>query len=108
MTVSRKTFVKNTFHLGPFSEIIGWISAIWLVVTSVFFFMPNRFPINPESFNYTPVVVGGTFIIAFAYWFFPVYGARTFFTGPKRSANDVGGKHMPLVAEGSDEKEDWQ
>jgi amino acid transporter len=41
LTGARRSFKKSTFHLGPFSEVIGWISVVWLVVTSCFFLFPN-------------------------------------------------------------------
>lgn len=36
-----------------------------------------------DGFNYTCVVVGATLLLAAVYWFFPKYGARHFFVGPK-------------------------
>jgi len=91
LTVSRNTFQKSSFHLGPFSEVIGWVSVVWLVITSIFFLLPNQFDDNmretPTNFNYTPVVLVGFFIIAMVYWFLPApYGARHFFVGPKRDS----------------------
>lgn len=41
LTVARKSFKKSSFHLGSFSELIGWISVIWLMITSCFFLFPN-------------------------------------------------------------------
>lgn len=68
--------------------MIGWASSIWLILTNCFFFFPTSFDENmqqtPEDFNYTCVVFGATFIVAGIYWFFPVYGARYHFKGPKR------------------------
>eukprot|EP00347_Sterkiella_histriomuscorum_P010241 403377050 len=89
LTFSRKTFKRSSFHLGPFSEVIGWISVIWLFITSIFFLLPNEFDENgyqtATNFNYTSVVVGGVLFIALAYWFLPApHGARHFFVGPKR------------------------
>ena len=42
-----------------------------------------------ENFNYTPVVLALIIIVALIYWFAPKpYGARHFFTGPKRQTED--------------------
>lgn len=46
LTVSRKTFPRSTFHLGAFSEVVGWISVFWLFFTSVFFLLPTEFDEN--------------------------------------------------------------
>ena len=35
--------------------------------------------------NYTVVVLGGTFALALAYYYFPVYGGVHWFTGPHRT-----------------------
>lgn len=75
--------------MGPFSEIIGWISVLWLVMTSIFFLWPTDHDendeITPEIMNYTIVVVGGVLFLALVYWFLPApIGARHFFVGPKR------------------------
>ena len=40
LTVSRKTFIISTFNLGKLSLAFGWISVIWLFVTSLFFLLP--------------------------------------------------------------------
>eukprot|EP00347_Sterkiella_histriomuscorum_P010495 403376063 len=89
VTFARKTFKKSSFHLGPFSTIIGCISVTWLCVTSVFFLLPIEFDEDgnqtAEIFNYTCVVVGGVIFVSLVYWFFPApFGARHFFVGPKR------------------------
>lgn len=74
--------------MGKYSELIGWVSFIWLTLTSCFFFFPTKFDEHMKQtaadFNYTCAVVSGVFLIAGIYWFLPRYGARLFFTGPKR------------------------
>lgn len=91
--MSRNTFQKSDFNLGIFSHIIGWISVAWLCITSIFFFLPNKFDENMQQtwsdFNYTPIVVGGVLTIALIYWWLPApIGARHFFTGPKRHGDE--------------------
>ena len=75
----KSDFVKGVIHLGPFSEIIGWISVIWLIVTSIFFFWPTAYPVNEVDMNYTVVVVGAVFIFSMIYW---LISARHFYVGP--------------------------
>lgn len=88
ITVAKNTFKQGPFNLGRYSILIGWTSCIWLLFTNAFFFFPTSFNENmeqdAENFNYTCVVVGITLFLATVYWFFPKYGARYNFTGPKR------------------------
>ncbi len=72
---------------------IGWISAIWLFVTSCFFVLPLKFDENlnqrAEDFNYTSVVLAMMGIVAMIYWHLPApMGAKYFFKGPKREDDD--------------------
>lgn len=80
LTVSRNVFKVSTFSLGRFSKPIGWISVVWLLVTSTFFIWPNTFDDDMQqevkTFNYTCVVVGGFFIVAMIWWF---VAARKYF-----------------------------
>jgi amino acid transporter len=89
LTVSRHTFKKSTFNLGWASIPIGWISVVFLCITSVFFVLPFKLEddhtITAENFNYTIAVLTLIIVMALIYWYLPApYGARHFFTGPKR------------------------
>lgn len=90
VTVSRKTFKQGPWNLGRLSLIIGIISSVFLVATSICFFFPTNFDENMqqtvEDFNWTIVVYGGALFVAGTYWFLPkkLGGARHFFTGPLR------------------------
>jgi amino acid transporter len=85
LTQAKNTFKQSDFSLGRLSIPLGWLSAFWLCVTSCFFVFPNSFDQNmeqnPQIFNYTCVVVGGTLILALLYWFVK---ARSHFRGPRR------------------------
>lgn len=41
VTYAKNSFKKSSFHLGSFSILIGYISFIWLVVTSTMFLFPT-------------------------------------------------------------------
>lgn len=88
ITVAKNTFEQGPFNLGRWSILVGWVSFIFLTLTNIFFVFPTSFDENmeqtPLDFNYTCVVYGGALLIAMIYWFFPVYGARNNFKGPKR------------------------
>ncbi len=81
VTDARDTFQQGAFHLGKYSIVCGWISSIWLTLTSLLFFWPATFPVNAASMNYTIVVVGAVMIICLFFW---VVVARHYFQGPKR------------------------
>jgi hypothetical protein len=88
--VSKKSFKKSAFDLGRWSMPIGWVSVFWLCVTSLFFLLPLKLEpdhsITFENFNYTIAVLALIVMLALIYWYLPKpYGARHFFTGPKRS-----------------------
>lgn len=97
MTVSRNLFKQGPYNLGRYSFVIGWISTIFLIGTSILFLFPTSFnedtqaiSDDPDEFNYTCAVVGGTLFVAFIYWFLPksLGGARHKFLGPKRPQDD--------------------
>ncbi|MEO8972315.1 MAG: amino acid permease [Ktedonobacteraceae bacterium] len=72
-------FNPGPWHLGAWSRPIGWIAVIWTIIISVLFMWPTSIPITPAGFNYTPVVVLGTFLIITVWW---LVSARTWFKGP--------------------------
>ncbi|TNV80914.1 hypothetical protein FGO68_gene5046 [Halteria grandinella] len=89
LTVSKSTFKTSSFSLGALSLPLGWLSVIWLFLTSIFFLLPLKFDENMhqtwEDFNWTPVVLGGMSVVAMVYWW---VSARKFFQGPKRVHED--------------------
>ncbi len=74
-----KDFRPGPWRLGAWSKPIGWVAVIWVVFISVLFMLPTATPITPISFNYTPVVVLGTFVIITIWW---LASARVWFKGP--------------------------
>ncbi len=79
-------FKPGPWRLGAWSRPIGWIAVIWVAFISVLFMLPT---INPASlakgvspsatFNYTPVVVLGVFLLVTIWW---LASARKWFKGP--------------------------
>jgi hypothetical protein len=74
-----KDFKPGPWHLGAWSAPIGWIAVIWVVFISVLFMLPTLNPISAVTFNYTSVVVVGTFVIITVWW---LVSARYWFKGP--------------------------
>ena len=74
-----KDFVPGPWHLGSWSKPIGAIAVIWIILISILFMLPSAYPINPGNFNYTPIIVLGTFLIVGIWW---MVSARNWFKGP--------------------------
>ncbi|KAH7150224.1 amino acid/polyamine transporter I [Dactylonectria estremocensis] len=70
---------ETPFKLGKWGYAINWISALFVVVTSVFFCFPAGLPVSGDTMNYVCVVIGIFFVLVGIYWLF--YGHR--FEGPK-------------------------
>jgi protein-S-isoprenylcysteine O-methyltransferase Ste14 len=84
LTVSKTTFKKSSFDLGSLSIPIGWISVLWLCITSLFFILPLKLDtaqhITLSNFNWTIAVLGLILLIALVYWHLPApLGAKHFF-----------------------------
>ena len=81
ITVARKRFVAGPFNLGPRGGIlVGWVAVSWVAFITILFSMPVEYPITQESLNYTPVAVGGLFVVVCGAWYFG--GVRVWFKGP--------------------------
>ncbi|KAJ3339211.1 hypothetical protein HDU93_008504 [Gonapodya sp. JEL0774] len=79
LTFARNTFKRGEFHLGPFSEVIGWISVVWVAFLFVLLCLPTVYPVTAQNFNYASVMIGSVTIFASLYW---VADAHKWFKGP--------------------------
>ncbi|XP_024927445.2 amino-acid permease BAT1 homolog isoform X2 [Ziziphus jujuba] len=79
VTLARKSFVPGPFNLGRYGILVGWVAVIWVATISVLFSLPVAYPITIETLNYTPVAVGGLFILTVSSW---ILRARHWFRGP--------------------------
>lgn len=79
VTLARKSFIPGPFNLGRYGVLVGWIAVFWVALISVLFSLPVAYPITIETLNYTPVAVGGLFILIVSSW---ILRARYWFKGP--------------------------
>jgi hypothetical protein len=83
-------FTPGVWYMGP---TISYISAVYSVLWMTFIFILLLFPIypdpTPQEMNYAVVVLGFVLVFCVAYYYFPKYGGKTFFTGPVRTIDDV-------------------
>ncbi|KAJ7185274.1 APC amino acid permease [Mycena filopes] len=91
-------FRPGPFDLGRFSRPVAVIAVVWMVFMSVVLLFPALPQTNAEEMNYSVVVLGGFLFLSLAYYYFPVYGGRTWFKGPVRNLDyeadvsaDIGG-----------------
>ena len=74
-----------------------------MIFMIIVFLFPAEPGPNPQTMNYSVVVLGGTLLLSLGYYFFPVYGGRYWFTRP------VDTVHHDMVekeAQGGDDVED--
>jgi hypothetical protein len=79
ITIDRKTFRPGPFHLGRYSLVVGWVAVIWVAFITVLFCLPVVYPVTSSTLNYTPVAIGGLFVLIMLSW---LLGARKWFKGP--------------------------
>uniref|UniRef100_A0A0E0CCW1 Amino acid permease n=1 Tax=Oryza meridionalis TaxID=40149 RepID=A0A0E0CCW1_9ORYZ len=74
------SFVPGPFNLGKYGVVVGWVGVVWVATVTVLFSLPVAYPVaNKETFNYTPVAVGGVLLLSVGAW---VLRARFWFQGP--------------------------
>jgi len=87
VTAARTSFRTADFSLGRWSILCGWLSGVWLMATSLIFFLPTTWPITGANMNYACVVVAAFALVGGVYW---VVAARHFFQGPPRHKSQGG------------------
>jgi amino acid transporter len=79
VTLARKHFVPGPFNLGRYGVLVGCVAVLWVATITVLFSLPVTYPVTKGTLNYTPVAVGGLFILVLTSW---VFNARHWFKGP--------------------------
>ncbi|KAG8077228.1 hypothetical protein GUJ93_ZPchr0007g6380 [Zizania palustris] len=79
VTLARKYFVPGPFHLGRYGVAVGWTAVLWVATITVLFSLPVTYPVTKDTLNYTPVAVGGLFLLVLSSW---LVSARHWFRGP--------------------------
>ncbi|GAA5795464.1 amino acid/polyamine transporter I [Helicostylum pulchrum] len=85
LTVARKKFKRGPFHLGPFSDIINFISCFWILFTSALFLCPTEYPVTAANMNYASVIFVAVMVCSVGYYYF---SARKWFHGPGKSMEE--------------------
>lgn len=84
ITVGKFVFKQAEFNLGKHSSLVGFFSICWTLILVIVLQMPNAvpaFPLTPDSFNYTPIVMLLLCTGIGAFW---VCVCSKYFTGPHK------------------------
>ncbi|KAI6788727.1 hypothetical protein KC361_g8893 [Hortaea werneckii] len=89
-TIGRKHFRPAKWNLGAWSIPVSIVAGLYIAFLFVVLMLPQLYPVNAQTLNYAPIVIGGITAIALGGWFFPFsLGARYWFEGPKRTITEV-------------------
>ncbi len=61
-------FVPGPWNLGRWSRPVGITAVAWVAVVTVLVCLPQRAPVNAESFNYAPVTLIAVLVLAAVWW----------------------------------------
>ena len=75
-----EAFQRGPWHLGRWSALVGWTAVIWVGLITILFMLPQRYPVDRNTFNYAPVAVVVVLGFAGIWW---LVSARKWFTGPR-------------------------
>ena len=75
-----EAFQRGPWHLGRWSALVGWTAVIWVGFITILFMLPQRYPVDRNTFNYAPVAVAVVLGFAGTWW---LVSARKWFTGPR-------------------------
>ncbi|THH11998.1 hypothetical protein EW145_g293 [Phellinidium pouzarii] len=107
---SKTMFKPGPFYLGKLSLPVAIIAVTWMIFNTTVFLFPSTPKPGPVPMNYTIVVLGGVFVLALIYFYFPVYGGIHWFNGPVRTFGKVSNNKLSenLNGEGPDDSQEVQ
>ncbi len=76
LVVGRDKLPPGHFSLGRWGPLINWISIIYCIITTIFFFFPGEPSPAPADMNYAIAVFGVMLVVALGFWF--LRGHRTY------------------------------
>ncbi|BDA48244.1 Amino-acid permease BAT1 homolog [Coccomyxa sp. Obi] len=101
--IKRKTFVPGPFKLGRAQPYLNVLSLIWIAISLVIFVLPDTYPIDLRTINYSPIAVGLVLVVLLATWFCPKYGAQHWYRGKAHMLHDQnvrgGGRYVDGCAD---------
>jgi len=74
---NKERFQQGKWNLGRWGVPIGWVAVTWVVFVTVLFCLPQKTPIDVDSFNYAPVALIGVLGLATIWWLVAGRGSYT-------------------------------
>ncbi|KAI6800650.1 amino acid transporter, partial [Hortaea werneckii] len=65
-----RKFQRSPWSLGKWSRPLTFVAFVWNLYLACVLFSPLEFPVNGQSFNYSPVIFGSITIFGFLTYFF--------------------------------------
>ncbi|GLC42331.1 hypothetical protein PLESTM_001321800 [Pleodorina starrii] len=78
----RHSFLPGPFNLGRAGRPLAVVACFWILLTSVVFVLPTKYPMAPGSANYTAGLIAAVLALAAVLFYAPGFGGKTWFTGP--------------------------
>lgn len=75
--------IRGPWYLGKLSRPIAYVSVLYVAFITVVFCLPTVTPVDSQTLNYTPIVLGFVFLYVIISWF--VFARKTFH-GPRADA----------------------
>lgn len=94
MVVGREKLPPGEFRLGRLGPLLNWVSVIYCIITTIFFFFPGAPSPSPAKMNYAIAVFGVMLVIAITFWF--VQGNRTYLNTEDAIAQMVMAQRMEI------------
>ncbi|ORZ03400.1 amino acid/polyamine transporter I [Syncephalastrum racemosum] len=83
--LNRKQFKPGPLHLGGFSDIINFVSLIWILFITILFVLPPEHPVTAINMNYASLALGAVILGAGGRF---AIDARIWFKGPVINLSD--------------------
>lgn len=85
-----KNFTPGVWYMGDrWSYISAVYSIVWMLFIIILLLFPSYQNPSIEEMNYALVVLGAILTFCIVYYWMPVIGGKTFFTGPIRTIDEV-------------------
>lgn len=66
--VRPERFTPGPWHLGRWSNLVGWTAVVWVTFCTVLFCLPQSYPVTIDTMNYAVAALAGALLLATAYW----------------------------------------
>ncbi|BDA41316.1 Amino-acid permease BAT1 [Coccomyxa sp. Obi] len=97
-----KNFQPGPFNMARFQPYLNILTFVWIIFSTVCVILPSQLPVTTDNLNWTPITVGIALAVIFAAWYLPVWGARNWYSGTRRTKRRVAPPPPPERDESED------